>query len=65
MKYCKDCKFFDGQTCMKSGDPVTGDNLSAREARNDENQCGPRAVWFEPAKEDWREPRDKDGYRTE
>lgn len=63
MKFCKDCKFFSPPQCMKSGDPVDGEPLSARDARNDTDQCGKQARWFEPAKEDWREPRDEHGYR--
>jgi hypothetical protein len=65
MKFCKDCKQLNDQTCMASGDFVTGEHLPARQARTDNTQCGPNARWFEPAKDDWREPRDADGYRTE
>lgn len=65
MKFCKDCKMLNDETCMASGDFVTGEHLGAREARKDLTQCGPNARWFEPAKDDWREPRDEHGNRTE
>ena len=63
MNYCKDCKYFEGKNCMKSGDPVTGEPLSAREARDEISQCGISARWFEPVKEDWKDPRDEQGFR--
>lgn len=63
MRICKYCKFFNPPQCMKSADLVDGEVLSARDARNDEHQCGKLGRWYEPAKEDWREPRDEDGYR--
>ena len=77
MMFCKDCKHlkgrpFQGSTfparCGMSHHMVSGEPLEAYSVRSDESQCGKDAKWFEPAdpaKEDWREPRDKDGYRTE
>jgi hypothetical protein len=62
---CINCKFFSDADCMASADLVTGDTLSAKQSRSDANQCGPTGKWFVAMAEDWKEPRDKDGYRTE
>lgn len=72
MKFCKDCKHLKGRPhlgsqfaakCGKSYHMVSGEPLEAFSVRNDPDQCGKEAHWFEPIKEDWREPRDEDGYR--
>lgn len=62
---CYNCKLNNDGDCMASADVVTGNHLDLRQARTDPNQCGPTGRWFQPATEVWREPRDKDGYRTE
>lgn len=66
MKICIDCKHHlpEGSKCLKSKDMVTGVTFDAALSRNTRHLCGVEAKWFEPAVEDWKEPRDKDGYRT-
>lgn len=63
MRICKDCKAHDDGICAKSRDLVTGKPLDARAVRNEPDLCGKGGKWFEPINEDWREPRDEDGYR--
>lgn len=72
MRICKDCKHLKGRPhlgsqfaakCALSQHIVSGEPLEAYTARSDESMCGKGAKWFEPIEEDWREPRDEDGYR--
>lgn len=65
MKTCNNCKFMkDGTLCTKGVDLVSGGPAKARDMRKDQSKCGPDGIWFEQAVEDWREPRDVQGYRT-
>lgn len=68
MKLCKDCEHFarSNALCTMAIDPVFGLSRKAAEIRTEEDECGKDAKWFAERKhneEDWREPRDEDGYR--
>lgn len=64
MKTCNTCQHVkDGTLCTKGVDLVTGGAAKARDMRKDQSTCGQDGNWYEQAVEDWREPRDEQGYR--